>query len=63
MEPERFIKQARTKMRIIARREMAEFMSGERNYLPGMTNQREQIMAVQIAFNAGRDAERREAGE
>lgn len=61
MDPQRYIKQARTKMRIISNREMAEFMSGKRDYLPGMTNQREEIMLVQIAYNAGLEAARKEA--
>ena len=47
-------KQARVKMRLIAAREMQDWMSGKIDLLPGCTDERTILDAIETAYKSGR---------
>jgi hypothetical protein len=53
MTPEQRLRQARVKMRLIAAREMRQFMAGEINFLPWCWNERVALDAIRTAYAAG----------
>ena len=50
---EQRLKQARVKMRLIAAREMSDFMKGKLDFLPGDIERRTILDAIQKAYEAG----------
>lgn len=53
MTPEQRLRQARVKMRIIAAREMRDWLAGKLDFLPGDLDHRTALDAVEQAYKAG----------
>jgi hypothetical protein len=60
MTSEQRLRQASVKMRLIAARELRQFMAGELDFLPGDHNRRTALDAIAQAYAAGlRDGQRK----
>lgn len=53
MTPEQRLRQSKVKLQIIAKREMREFLRGERDFLPGNLIDRTTLDAIKTAYAAG----------